>query len=219
MLAKIRDRILGWVVLALLLQIVVGTIVYVSDPGMSPAQSVLDWPRVGVQRIGEVTSLEQRWGMFTPNLPTHACLPVVLLPDGTVLRSEFEPADLDRHFRLPGANTRRFNAESGLTLVGYLWTPEYFARFPEPFRDSFASFVRKHGAAIRTFCRRRVHESGHPLPAEVTFGIRLLPLLPVHPGGVRGPDDGILPVAHWHSAESALEAWNPIRQQFEPLKP
>lgn len=189
------------------------------------------------RRWGELTGQPQSWSLFAPNVTTQIPFVVVQLrwdeeydaapapSGGELLRSENEPADVRRYFRIGRFRLRR--VESALDVGLHLAEGKTVDWAAPAWRERILSQVRDLGPEIHAYLRwrlrqyRQVHPDT-PEPRQVVLWERMY-VIPA-PDASPTPWDWQLnsyqPVARWRPGTAAaddrppLEAYDPVARRF-----
>ena len=188
----------------------------------------------GLRRWAEWTGQTQQWQLFAPNLADLIPFPAVELRwrrSGTrdegerdspgavaVLRSDNEPAERRRFWRLGRFRLRRY--ESTLEVAPALRGGEPFDPTGPAWRDTIRERVQQEQRGMRAYLRWRVAEFARrhpdlPPPDEALLLVRLSRIPP--PPGPQPwdwQDLGEYPVARWRPGAPGLEVYDPVRGRF-----
>jgi hypothetical protein len=188
----------------------------------------------GLAFWGEAIGQEQGWNMFTPDFPPHTVVPVAELhfADGTTARvtSRFAPSDPDHPgMRWPLVHDREFNYEANITMIGWHADEEAIAADPD-MGSGLTGSVRTNHEQISHWLawKTRLYCAASPRAADPIDVVLILQYIPTRPPGepVDVPRKPTFerPLARWFPSGSRapgllpLEGYDPVAQQFVPLK-
>ncbi len=151
--------------------------------------------------------------------------PMPMPPPTELVRSDNEPPDLRRFFRVGRFRLRLYDSAVNLELVPS-WEDETYDIMLERWNRETRRYVRNEGAAVSAYLRWRTRaylaaHPGTPMPAQVILLMRRFRIADPDeaPPYLIGPF--VEPVARWQPGDSApagfheLEAYNHVTQRFE----
>ncbi len=144
------------------------------------------------------------------------------------LRSENEPTDIHRFFRVGKFRLRRFETTIDLSLTSDGKSADEVA---DSWREAIEGKVREENKAIEAYLRWRlrrfqVQHPELPLPKQVILWARVYRVPPPdhcpEPWSWLGPEQTPVarwqPEAHWEAGHLPVEMYNPVVPRFESLR-
>jgi hypothetical protein len=175
-----------------------------------------------------LTGQVQAWWLFAPDFPTQSAFPTVELRwDGSSesrppvrLYSVLEPENPQSYFRPPGSRDRQFHYEMRLGLIPVVWDEELIARYPDIWRQSLQTHVRRQCKSMCAYLDWRVEQYRHehpdvPAPTEVIllFRVYVTPNSDQQQIAWHGPIEQ--PVARWQRCMVPSPRYLPL-QWYDP---